>query len=108
MYFERHVDNKISCSKQVEWTKDNAGRWKIEEVPDSEKIYPCQLVLLAMGFLGPETAVLDNLKIDQVLTFIVFSLQGSKKQLRLDLVLQKILTIGTLEKLQDLLLQNFV
>jgi len=27
----------------VEWVKDEAGRWKIEEVPDSEKIYPCQV-----------------------------------------------------------------
>jgi NADPH-dependent glutamate synthase beta subunit-like oxidoreductase len=49
----------------VEWTKDNAGRWKIEEVADSEKVYPCQLVLLAMGFLGPESEVLDTLKVDQ-------------------------------------------
>ena len=35
----------------VEWTRVN-GRWQMAEVPDSEKIYPCQLVLLAMGFLG--------------------------------------------------------
>lgn len=35
----------------VEWTKIN-GRWTMAEVPESEKVYPCQLVLLAMGFLG--------------------------------------------------------
>jgi NADPH-dependent glutamate synthase beta subunit-like oxidoreductase len=51
---------------QVEWVKDAAGRWKIEEVPDSEKIYPCQLVLLAMGFLGPEVEVIESLKLEQV------------------------------------------
>lgn len=50
---------------QVEWTKDEAGRWKIEEVPDSEKVYPCQLVLLAMGFLGPESEVLDSINVAQ-------------------------------------------
>ena len=33
------------------------------EVPDSEKIYPCQLVLLAMGFLGPEDSVFGQLKV---------------------------------------------
>ena len=39
----------------VEWNKDpDTGRWILSEVPDSEKVYPCQLVLLAMGFLGPE------------------------------------------------------
>ena len=35
----------------VQWTKVE-GRWQMAEVPESEKIYPCQLVLLAMGFLG--------------------------------------------------------
>ena len=35
----------------VQWTKVN-GRWQMAEVPESEKLYPCQLVLLAMGFLG--------------------------------------------------------
>ncbi|XP_051158706.1 uncharacterized protein LOC127280028 [Leptopilina boulardi] len=38
----------------VEWTKDENGRWKMTEVPNSEKVYKCNLVLLAMGFLGPE------------------------------------------------------
>jgi len=39
---------------RVEWTKDSAGRWKMEEVPGSEKFFPAQLVFLALGFLGPE------------------------------------------------------
>jgi glutamate synthase (NADPH/NADH) small chain len=38
----------------VEWVKDDAGRLSPREVPGSEKIWPTQLVLLAMGFLGPE------------------------------------------------------
>ena len=32
----------------------NGGRLTLEEVPDSHEILPCDLVLLAMGFLGPE------------------------------------------------------
>jgi glutamate synthase (NADPH/NADH) small chain len=33
----------------------NGGPPKLEEVPGSEKIWPADLVLLAMGFTGPET-----------------------------------------------------
>ncbi|KAL7287833.1 hypothetical protein TKK_0017905 [Trichogramma kaykai] len=45
----------------VQWTKDEAGRWKMDEVPNSEKVYKCDLVLLAMGFLGPEKYVAEEL-----------------------------------------------
>ena len=38
----------------VEWIKDDAGRQTFKEVPGTEKIWPAQLVLLAMGFLGPQ------------------------------------------------------
>ena len=38
----------------VEWVKDDKGRLAPREVPGSEKIWPAQLVLLAMGFVGPE------------------------------------------------------
>ncbi len=39
---------------QVEWVKDASGRPTCQEVPGTEKIWPAQLVLLAMGFVGPE------------------------------------------------------
>ncbi|CAF0729763.1 unnamed protein product [Brachionus calyciflorus] len=48
---------------QIEWKKDESGRWQIVEVPDSEKIYECDLVLLAMGFLGPEETVINQLNL---------------------------------------------
>jgi glutamate synthase (NADPH/NADH) small chain len=38
----------------VEWVKDASGRLTPREVPNTEKTWPAQLVLLAMGFLGPE------------------------------------------------------
>ncbi|XP_053987028.1 uncharacterized protein LOC128880703 isoform X1 [Hylaeus volcanicus] len=44
----------------VSWTMEN-GRWKMEEVAGSEKVYKCDLVLLAMGFLGPEKYVATEL-----------------------------------------------
>ncbi|HET9047316.1 MAG TPA: glutamate synthase subunit beta, partial [Casimicrobiaceae bacterium] len=40
---------------RVEWKKDGGGM-KMIEVPDSEFELPANLVLLAMGFLGPQTA----------------------------------------------------
>ncbi|CAB0001855.1 unnamed protein product [Nesidiocoris tenuis] len=49
---------------QVKWVKDDTGRWVMSEVPDSEKIYKCQLVLLAMGFLGPERYIANELDLD--------------------------------------------
>jgi glutamate synthase (NADPH/NADH) small chain len=39
---------------RVDWKKDPAGRWVMEEVPGSAFEIPAELVLLAMGFLGPE------------------------------------------------------
>ncbi|KJA18566.1 hypothetical protein HYPSUDRAFT_69800 [Hypholoma sublateritium FD-334 SS-4] len=50
---------------RVEWTKDSGGRWKMEEVPDSEKFFPAQLVFLALGFLGPQNEVLKAMGIKQ-------------------------------------------
>jgi glutamate synthase (NADPH/NADH) small chain len=39
---------------RVEWIKDENGRPGTREVAGSEKVWPAQLVLLAMGFVGPE------------------------------------------------------
>ena len=50
---------------RVEWTKDNVGRWKMEEVPGSSKFFPAQLVFLALGFLGPQNEVIQGLGIKQ-------------------------------------------
>ena len=38
----------------VEWTKDEKGAWKMNNVPNSEEIHGCDLIILAMGFVGPE------------------------------------------------------
>ncbi|KAJ2606470.1 glutamate synthase [NADH] [Coemansia sp. RSA 1722] len=50
---------------RVEWTKDSDGRWAMAEVPGSEQLYDADLVLLAMGFLGPENKVLQELGVAQ-------------------------------------------
>lgn len=45
----------------IEWQKNEKGQFVPVEVPGSEKVYPAQLVLIAMGFTGPENTVLDQL-----------------------------------------------
>lgn len=42
---------------QVEWTKTPTGQWSMKEVAGSEKYFPADLIMLAMGFLGPEKIV---------------------------------------------------
>jgi glutamate synthase (NADPH/NADH) len=49
----------------VRWVKDAAtGRMNFEEVEGSEKVWEADLVLLAMGFLGPESTLVDKLGFD--------------------------------------------
>lgn len=49
---------------QVEWARDN-GRIVPKEVPGTERVFPAQLVLLAMGFLGPENQLLTQLGVER-------------------------------------------
>ncbi|MFD7523286.1 glutamate synthase subunit beta [Paenibacillus chitinolyticus] len=50
---------------KVRWRSDDQGRLVPEEVEGSEKVYPAQLVFLAMGFAGPEQSLLDQLGIER-------------------------------------------
>jgi glutamate synthase (NADPH) small chain len=45
----------------VRWEKDDQGRFALKQLTEKEKVVPAQLVLLAMGFLGPEQPLLDQL-----------------------------------------------
>jgi len=45
---------------RVEWTRNDKGGWAMAEVPNSEEFFPADLVLLSMGFLGPEDRVLTK------------------------------------------------
>jgi glutamate synthase (NADPH/NADH) small chain len=49
----------------VEWVKDENGRFSPRDVPGTNQIRPVQLVLLAMGFLGPEDSVADALGVER-------------------------------------------
>ncbi|MEB3831402.1 glutamate synthase subunit beta [Phormidium sp. CCY1219] len=50
---------------QVKWERNEQGRFVPQPVPGTEKVVPAQLVLLAMGFLGPEQPLLDALKLER-------------------------------------------
>lgn len=50
---------------QVKWEPGNNGRMVPKEVEGTEKVWKADLVLLAMGFLGPENPVLDQLEVER-------------------------------------------
>lgn len=50
---------------EVEWIKDESGAISPKEVPGSKKIIKAQMLLVAMGFTGPEDALLEHLKIER-------------------------------------------
>ncbi len=50
---------------QIEWEKDPQGRFVPHEIEGTEKTIPAQLVLLAMGFLGPEQPLLAAFGIER-------------------------------------------
>ena len=51
---------------EVEWVvSDNGGRPYPKEIPGTEKVWPADLVLLAMGFLGPEDVMAEQLGLER-------------------------------------------
>jgi len=61
---DEHGHVKELHTVRVEWVKDN-GRFMPRELPGTERIFSAQLVLLAMGFLGPENQLLDKLGVEK-------------------------------------------
>ena len=49
----------------IEWGKNEKGQFIPKNVPGTERIVPAQVVLLAMGFLGPEQPLLDALAVER-------------------------------------------
>ena len=49
---------------EIKWEKNEKGQFIPQEQAGTEKTIPAQLVLLAMGFLGPEQALLKELKLE--------------------------------------------
>jgi glutamate synthase (NADPH/NADH) small chain len=65
--FEGDVNGHVKAvhTERIQWEKNDKGQFVPKEVAGTEKIQPAQLVLLAMGFLGPEQFLLDQLKVER-------------------------------------------
>jgi glutamate synthase (NADPH/NADH) small chain len=49
---------------QIKWEKNEKGQFVPKEQPGTEKTIPAQLVLLAMGFLGPEQMLIKEIGVE--------------------------------------------
>jgi glutamate synthase (NADPH/NADH) small chain len=49
---------------EIRWEKNEKGQFVPREVPGTERTRPAQLVLLAMGFLGPEQMLLKDIGLE--------------------------------------------
>jgi glutamate synthase (NADPH/NADH) small chain len=49
----------------IEWGKDGQGRFVPKEIAGTEREVPAQLVLLALGFLGPEDLLPEALGLER-------------------------------------------
>ena len=58
-----HVKEVVAVN--VRWEKDALGCFVPKPIPGTERTYPAQLVLLAMGFLGPEQTLLEELGVER-------------------------------------------
>jgi glutamate synthase (NADPH/NADH) small chain len=56
---------KEALTVQIQWERNDKGQFIPREVPGTEQVRPVQLVLLAMGFLGPEQPLLEALGLER-------------------------------------------
>ncbi len=82
--FISDVNGKLTGLKtiEVEWKNIDGQKPKLIEIDGTEKIWPCDMVLLALGFTGPEKNIFDdlNLKIDELNKPITKNYMTSNKQ----------------------------
>jgi len=64
--FVKDEDGKLIALKtvNVEWKMVPGQRPQLQEVPGTEKTWPCELALLALGFTGPENTLAEKLGIE--------------------------------------------
>lgn len=64
--FIRDSNGNLKALKTVEvkWVDTGSGRPQLREIPGSEKEWPCELALLALGFTGPEKTLSQKLGLE--------------------------------------------
>ena len=50
---------------QIRWERNDKGQFTPVDVPGTDRVVPAQLVLLAMGFVGPEQPLLESLGLER-------------------------------------------
>ena len=50
---------------EIRWERNDKGQFIPVDVPGTDRVVPAQLVLLAMGFLGPEQPLLESLGLER-------------------------------------------
>jgi glutamate synthase (NADPH) small chain len=65
--FEGDAQGRVKAvhTINIEWVRGANGQMTLKELPGTEKVWPAQLVLLALGFLGPEETVLNALNVER-------------------------------------------
>ena len=60
-------DGKLSGVEvvSIKWERDAQGRFAPRDIEGTLRVLPAELVLLAMGFVGPEDPLLDALKVER-------------------------------------------
>jgi len=62
---DEHGHVKAVHTVEVKWDRNEKGQFIPKNVPGTERVIPAQLVLLAMGFLGPEQPLLESLNVER-------------------------------------------
>src|SRR2546423_6023890 len=60
-----HGALKDGLTVEIQWEENEKGQFVPKEVLGTEQLRPVQLVLLAMGFLGPEQPLLEALSVER-------------------------------------------
>jgi len=55
---------KAAHTVRIEWEKDDTGKVQMKEIPGSEEEWPADLVLLALGFRGPDETIIEQLGLE--------------------------------------------
>ena len=62
---DAHGKVKELHTVEIEWGKNENGAFIPKPLSGTEKVWPADLVLLAMGFLGPEDPILEQLRVER-------------------------------------------
>ncbi|RMB56317.1 glutamate synthase subunit beta [Dokdonia sinensis] len=83
-------------TSEVEWITEPSGRKTLKEVPGTEKKWDCDLVLLALGFTGPEKTLIDQLGLNT-------DLRGNIKATQYATNVKGVYTAGDMRRGQSLI-----